>query len=143
MSELVPDRPVSTTSAGSPARPGARHPGILLVEDDDDIRDAMATFLEAEGYEVVQATNGDDALCKLRAFSERICLVLLDLFMPVKNGWEFREEQMADPAIAGVPVVVVSADRHAAMKAAALGAHDYLVKPVDFDRLLGTIAAFC
>ena len=139
----MPDRPIPPAEAGSPARPGARHLGILLVEDDDDIRDAMAAFLEAEGFEVVQARDGEDALHKLRASSERICLVLLDLFMPVKNGWEFREEQMADPAIAGVPVVVVSADRHAEKKAAALGALDYLVKPVDFDRLLGTIAAHC
>ncbi|MBM4244787.1 MAG: response regulator [Deltaproteobacteria bacterium] len=103
----------------------------------------MAIFLAAEGYEVVQARDGEDALCKLRASSGRIRLVLLDLFMPVKNGWEFRAEQMADPAIAGVPVVVLSADRHAEKKAAALGALAYLVQPVDFDRRLGTLAACC
>jgi CheY-like chemotaxis protein len=69
-------------------------------------------------------------------------MVLLDLFMPVMNGWEFRAEQMADPKIASVPVVVLSADRNARDRGT-LGAVEYLVKPVDFDHLLGTIAAYC
>ena len=136
----MPDRPVSP---GRPPRRNARHLRILLVEDDDDIREAMALLLESEGYDVVQATDGEDALRKLRAASRSFGLVLLDLFMPVKNGWEFRAEQMADPDIAGVPVVVVSADRNARDGAATLGAIDYLVKPIDFDRLLGTIATWC
>ena len=136
----MPDRPVSP---GRPPRRNARHLRILLVEDDDDIREAMALLLESEGYDVVQATDGEDALRKLRAASRSFGLVLLDLFMPVKNGWEFRAEQMADPEIAAVPAVVVSADRNARDGAAVLGAVDYLVKPIDFDRLLGTIAAWC
>lgn len=103
----------------------------------------MALLLQSEGYDVVQASDGDDGLRKLRASSDGFCLVLLDLFMPVKNGWEFRAEQMADPEIAGVPVVVVTADRNARDKAQTLGALDYLVKPIDFDRLLGTVAAYC
>lgn len=139
----MPHRTLPPAGAGRPSRRDAAHLSILLVEDDDDIREAMAAFLEAEGYDVVQAIDGDDALRKLRASSDRICLVLLDLFMPVKNGWEFRAEQMADPAIAAVPVVVVSADRNARDKANTLGALEYLAKPVDFDRLLGTIATYC
>ena len=139
----MPDRHASPESAGRPPRRGARHLAILLVEDDDDIREAMALLLESEWYDVVQAVDGEDALRKLRASSGSFCLVLLDLFMPVKNGWEFRAEQMADPDIAGVPVVVVSADRNARDGAATLGAIDYLVKPIDFDRLLGTIATWC
>lgn len=139
----MPHRTLPPAGAGRPSRRDATHLSILLVEDDDDIREAMAAFLEAEGYDVVQAIDGDDALRKLRASSDRICLVLLDLFMPVKNGWEFRAEQMADPAIAAVPVVVVSADRNARDKANTLGALEYLAKPVDFDRLLGTIATYC
>lgn len=119
------------------------HPSILVVEDDDDIREAMAMFLQAEGYDVVQASDGDQALRALRSPKKRFCLVLLDLFMPVKNGWEFRAEQMADPTIASIPVVIVSADRNARERAANLGALDYLVKPIDFDHLLGTIATYC
>jgi DNA-binding response OmpR family regulator len=139
----LPYRTAPPTAAGRLTRHGSNHLSILLVEDDDDIREAMALFLQTEGYDVVQATNGDEALRQLRASYGRICLVLLDLFMPVKNGWEFRAEQMADPAIAGVPVVVVSADRTARDKGDTLGAIEYLVKPVDFDHLLGTIAAYC
>ncbi len=116
---------------------------ILLVEDDDDIRVAMTLFLEGAGYHVVEAKDGAEGLRLLRSSAGAICLVLLDLFMPVKNGWEFRAEQIADPTIAHVPVVVVSADRTAQQKADALGALEYLVKPVDFERLLGAVAAYC
>jgi CheY-like chemotaxis protein len=116
---------------------------ILIVEDDDDIREAMSAFLEAEGYPVIQARNGDEALLALRSAARRFCLVLLDLFMPVKNGWEFRAEQLDDPAIADVPVVIVSADRSAREKAATLGAIDCMVKPIDFSRLLHTVASHC
>jgi CheY-like chemotaxis protein len=115
---------------------------ILIVEDDDDIREAMAVFLETEGYRVVQARDGEEALRHLRS-SERFCLVLLDLFMPVKNGWEFRAEQLNDPAIAHVPVVIISADRSAPQKAANLGAIGCMVKPIDFTRLLDTVATHC
>ena len=132
----MPDRSIPP-AVRRPPRHDTRHQSILLVEDDDDIREAMTVFLETEGYDVLQARDGDDALRKLRADAKGVCLVLLDLFMPVKNGWEFRAEQIADPAIADVPVVVVSADRNARDRAATLGALDYLVKPIDFDRLLG------
>lgn len=115
---------------------------ILIVEDDDDIREAMAFFLEGAGYQILEARNGEEGLRKLRS-SRGICLVLLDLFMPVKNGWEFRAEQLRDAAIADVPVIVVSADRSAGQKAAALGAIDYMVKPIDFTKLLVTVASHC
>src|SRR5262249_36376832 len=115
---------------------------ILVVEDDEDIRGAMAAFLDAEGYRVVEAANGQEALRELRAVNG-FCLVLLDLYMPVMNGWEFRAEQLRDPAIAAVPVVVVSADRGAGEKAKQLGAIDYMVKPIDFDRLLRAVAINC
>jgi DNA-binding response OmpR family regulator len=116
---------------------------ILIVEDDDDIREAMSAFLEAEGYPVIQAKDGEEGLRTLRSTAQRFCLVLLDLFMPVKNGWEFRAEQLRDPAIASVPVVIVSADRSAKEKAANLGAIDCMVKPIDFTRLLDTVATLC
>lgn len=120
----------------------SRDDSILVVEDDDDIREAIATFLEAEGYSVVAAGNGEEALEILRS-ARKFCLVLLDLFMPVKNGWEFRAEQLDDPRIADVPVIVISADQAARQKAATLGAIDCMVKPIDFDELLGTVAAHC
>jgi CheY-like chemotaxis protein len=115
---------------------------ILIVEDDDDIREAISIFLEAEGYRVLGAGNGEEALRLMRS-SHKVCLVLLDLFMPVKNGWEFRAEQLDDPDIADVPVIVISADQAARQKAATLGAIDCMVKPIDFDELLGAVAAYC
>jgi CheY-like chemotaxis protein len=115
---------------------------ILIVEDDDDIREAMAAFLEAEGYQVVEAANGEEALRLLRS-ARQFCLVLLDLYMPVMNGWEFRDAQLRDPTIAAIPVVIISADRTAGQKAMQLGAVDYMVKPIDFARLLGAVASNC
>jgi CheY-like chemotaxis protein len=115
---------------------------ILIVEDDDDVREALAVYFELEGYSVVQAHDGAEALQLLRS-STTVCIILLDLFMPVMNGFEFRAEQLRDPALANVPVVVVSADVGTIEKAAALGAVDSIVKPIDFGRLRQTIAQHC
>ena len=115
---------------------------ILIVEDDDDARQAMALYFELDGYSVVQARDGVEALDLLRS-SPGICLILLDLFMPVMNGFEFRAEQLRDPVLADVPVVVVSADVSTAQKAAALGAVAALVKPIEFEKLRQTVAQYC
>jgi CheY-like chemotaxis protein len=114
---------------------------ILIVEDDGDFREAIAAFLAGEGYSVVEAEHGQDALQHLRT-SALFCLILLDLFMPVMNGWAFRAEQLRDPTLAGIPVVVISADADAVGEAAALGAVASMVKPLDFGRLLTTIARY-
>jgi CheY-like chemotaxis protein len=116
---------------------------ILVVEDDEDIRMAMVAFLEGEGYRVTAAEHGADALRHLRTSQDMFCLVLLDLFMPVMNGWEFRKQQLDDPALASLPVVIVSADRGTEMHATSLGAAGSLMKPIDFDRLLTTVAQYC
>jgi CheY-like chemotaxis protein len=115
---------------------------ILIVEDDGDVRGAMAALLEGEGYHVIEAEDGAVALRHLHS-PLRFCLILLDLFMPVMNGWKFRDEQRRDPSIADIPVIVVSADSAARQKAAALGAVEAMVKPVNFDRLLELVAAYC
>jgi CheY-like chemotaxis protein len=109
---------------------------ILIVEDDADIRETLGDALELEGYDVVTAENGFDALCLLRS-GLKPGLILLDLVMPIMSGWQFRQVQLADPSLAGIPVVVVSAsapgdarpDRH-------------LRKPFGIDELLSTVAAF-
>jgi CheY-like chemotaxis protein len=115
---------------------------ILIVEDDRDVRGAMAALLEGEGYTVIEAEDGERALRHLRS-STLVCLILLDLFMPVMNGWKFRDEQLRDPSIAAIPVIVVSADAGARQKAAKLGAVGAMVKPIDFERLLDLVAAHC
>jgi signal transduction histidine kinase len=110
---------------------------ILLVEDDYAIRDALQGILEDEGYAIVTAENGHQALERLR--SQRAPdLILLDLRMPVMDGWQFRAEQKSDPALAGIPVLAISADGSA--KAAAIDAQAYLRKPLSTDALLSAIS---
>src|SRR5829696_426757 len=80
---------------------------ILVVEDHQDTRDMVTTLLTVEGYQVVTAENGRRGLEQLR--SVRPCLILLDLSMPVLDGWEFRRVQLSDDAIAKVPVLLLTA----------------------------------
>ena len=116
--------------------PGAAQGHILLVEDDRSIRVAMQGILEDEGYAVTVAENGRQALERLRA-SVAPDLIVLDLRMPVMDGWEFRAAQKSDPALARIPVLAVSADGSA--KAAAIDAEAYLRKPLHTDALLNAI----
>jgi CheY-like chemotaxis protein len=110
---------------------------ILLVEDDLAIREAVQAALEEEGYRVTCAANGRDALDLLHS-GTATDLIILDLRMPVMDGWEFRAVQKSNPAIAAIPIIAVSADGSA--KAAAIDAEAYLRKPLSIEGLLGTIA---
>jgi CheY-like chemotaxis protein len=111
---------------------------ILIVEDDDDIREALSQILELEGYVVRQAVNGREAL-DISAEQPTPSLILLDLMMPVMDGWQFRAEQMKDPALSKVPVVVISADASVHEKVASFGAASVLPKPISLDRLLRAV----
>src|SRR5262245_55573504 len=82
---------------------------VLLVENDPDVREAMPDVLERRGFHTLTAEHGGAALALLRAGLVKPSLILLDLTMPVMNGWEFLDAQAADPAIADIPVVVMSA----------------------------------
>jgi len=117
------------------------HGAVLIVEDDADVRGALAAFLEGEGYDVLEAADGREALERLHAAS--VCLVLLDLWMPRMNGWEFRAEQLKVPALAAVPVVVMTADHAAAARAVDLGAQGCVTKPIEFPTLMGYVDRFC
>jgi CheY-like chemotaxis protein len=114
---------------------------ILIVEDDVDVRDALVQVLEFEGYRVTSATNGAEALAELRAGAPP-GLILLDLMMPVMDGRQFRVAQLADPALARIPVVVLSADGGVEQKATTMGAAAYLKKPIEVDSLLDVVARF-
>jgi CheY-like chemotaxis protein len=116
---------------------------ILVVEDDADVREAVAAVLESAGYRVVEAEHGRAALERLRDQGSIICLILLDLFMPEMNGWAFRSAQMQDPALASIPVLVLSADSMAAQRAVTPGVIAALTKPVEFDQLLRLVAQHC
>jgi CheY-like chemotaxis protein len=119
--------------------PGCR---VLVVDDDGDIRDALKEILEDEGYAVGVAGNGAEALSVLRA-GPRPNLVLLDLMMPVMNGWQFRAEQKRDPVLADIPVVVITADAHVGDKSSQIGAEGFLKKPIQLVDLLRTIERYC
>ena len=115
---------------------------VLIVEDNPIIRDALVVFLEELGYATLSAGNGQDALDRLRGGGSRPCLIVLDLRMPVKDGWQFRAEQLRDPALAAIPVVVCSAENDVAKHAASLGAADYLQKPAQLAELLEVVERY-
>ncbi|MEO6238354.1 MAG: response regulator [Vicinamibacterales bacterium] len=114
---------------------------VMIVEDDPDTREMLERFLELEGFDVRTAANGQIALESLRA-DNGLSVILLDLMMPVMNGWQFREAQAGDPRLARIPVVVVSA-AGARDDIPAIAADAWLSKPVDLDRLLATIGSVC
>lgn len=126
-----------TSPADSAKAPGN---AILIVEDDRDIAETLAEILEYNGYEALTAGNGKEALDKLRQGDRLPRLILLDLMMPVMDGWQFREAQSGDPALASVPVIIVSAHVRAREAAVQLGAVGWLKKPVDLDTLLRAVA---
>ena len=114
---------------------------ILIVEDEQPIRNVLTEILEDEGYRVAGATNGLEALMYLHQHKPPR-LILLDLGMPIMTGWEFREQQQHDPRIAEIPVVLMSALPDLNRKAVALKVADCLDKPVNIDKLLGTVARY-
>lgn len=105
---------------------------VLIIEDDHDVQDSLALLLEMEGYNVAAADDGRQALDYLEAAPELPCLILLDLMMPVMNGFEFRERQKENPAFASIPVVVMSAAGNIHEKLPGLEAKAYIKKPMEF-----------
>lgn len=113
---------------------------VLIVEDEPDLREMVACLLNGYGYDTVLANNGADALEQLRR--QRPCLVLLDVMMPVMDGFQFRARQLEDPDLASIPVLCLTAmfdHRHVARE---LGAR-CLQKPVSIDELLSVVNAHC
>jgi len=106
---------------------------VLIVDDELDIRETIAELLRLEGHEPFEATDGEQALVRCRQL--RPDLVLLDLMMPGMNGWDFRKAQLRDPAIASIPVVVVSA----VARSRDLPADGFLQKPFSLDDLLALV----
>jgi CheY-like chemotaxis protein len=111
---------------------------ILLVEDDEDIRAAMAELLESEGFEVAVASNGQEGL-EVLAQMGAPCLVLLDLMMPVMNGEDFLRHVRRNPAMDSVPVIIVTASGRMPLP----GTQGILKKPFEISDLFATVAAHC
>lgn len=112
---------------------------VLIVEDDEGIRETLRLALELEGYSVFSAANGQEGLDILPKI-ERPCLILLDLMMPVMDGWRFVEILDEDTILAAIPVVVVTAF---AERAKSIHARGILKKPIDLDVLLATVKRYC
>ena len=115
-------------------------PCVLVVEDDADVRDMLRTILETEGYETVVAANGAEALEAMHSHTP--CVVLLDLMMPVMDGWTFRQRQLGIPEFAEVPVICLTAVYDPEAASQALRA-PCLHKPVEMDALLDRVEQAC
>jgi len=111
---------------------------IMIIEDDPDVRSALVELLADEGYPTRAVSNGAEALGELEHAAPR--LILLDLLMPVMDGWTFRAHQLDDPEWARIPVVVLSAIA-GVESAASLAADAYLAKPAFAERVLGIVSA--
>jgi two-component system chemotaxis response regulator CheY len=120
---------------------------VLIVEDDADTREMLTTLLVTEGFNAVAAEDGLEALHLLRTVRHRApempCLVLLDLRMPRLGGQEFRRAQLDDPAVATVPVAVMSGATDARERARDLGAVATVTKPIDVEVLLEVVRRHC
>jgi len=120
------------------------HPvhAVLVVEDDDDSREALVAWLEAFGCVVCEATDGQDALDRLAA-GYRPCSILLDLMMPRMDGWEFRERQCADAELSAIPVALLTAAANVRLHANRLGVDASFPKPVDLDGVIAFVEDHC
>jgi CheY-like chemotaxis protein len=116
---------------------------VLLIDDDFAILDGISDYLEAEGFSVAAASNGIDALNQLRS-GLRVDVIVLDVMMPLMDGWDFRAGQLADPSLREIPVVVISASgfsRETLQQQ--FTAYEVLSKPLDPREFVRTLKSAC
>ncbi|MGE0526948.1 MAG: response regulator [Bdellovibrionales bacterium] len=111
---------------------------ILVVEDNDDLRQLYRQALHMEGYSAVMTTNGREALDLLHTHQPKPRLIILDLMMPVMDGWEFLREQSKDENLRDIPVVVCSAAKDQVPSNVR-----FIRKPVDLNALLTVVEEHC
>jgi CheY-like chemotaxis protein len=114
---------------------------VLVVDDDPDIRLVLRMILEGQGYAVIDAADGAEALALLR--DHRPALILLDLMMPGVDGVQFRAQQQQDPALAPIPVVLLSGGGTVAKKAEEMGVEGFLAKPPELRQVLAEVERHC
>jgi len=114
---------------------------ILVVEDDTSIRELLVELLESEGYTVASAVNGLEGLKYLQT-ANKPDLILIDLMMPVMDGYSFRTEQLKNPEWSEIPTVVMSAEANAKEKMKNFNITAFLSKPVELETILRTVANF-
>jgi CheY-like chemotaxis protein len=113
---------------------------VLLVEDDEDVRETLDLLLRSSGYDVLTARNGKEALQVLREHPDDVALILLDVVMPVMDGWEFLEERSKSTTLEELPTVLLSG----AHPSNPISSHAtaVLLKPVDTTELLGMVRKY-
>ena len=116
-------------------------PSVLVVDDDPDVRVLLETYLGLEGFEVLTACNGSDALARLHHTQPSV--ILLDLMMPVMDGVEFRRHQQSLPNLRDIPVVCLSARHDAQQTARLLGVADCIGKPFELETLAAVLRRYC
>ncbi len=129
-----------TNNTLPPKIPAGSELRILVVDDDPYIRDVVAQLLEGEGYQIEEATNGAEALGVVNDLARRPDVILLDLMMPVMDGWEFARRLQEHIPPLNIPIVVLSAARLPNERLTVLGARAVLAKPFDVDELLEQVA---
>ena len=112
---------------------------VFVVDDDESIRESLCEILNDEGYAALGASNGQEAMELLR--HRRPCLILLDLMMPVMDGPTFRAQQLQEPSLREIPVVVITAAGASATRG--LMAQALLPKPLRIETVLGVAERFC
>lgn len=117
------------------------NPNILLVEDDSAIQDSLLWVLEGEGYSLALANNGQEALDYL-ASRELPALILLDIMMPIMDGFEFLKRQQANPKLASIPVIILTADKYALNKIPYSRNNSFLCKPIDLNVFLTLVREY-
>ena len=115
---------------------------VLVVDDNRSIREPLVTLLEGRGFSARGVGNGREALQALRDGFDA-CLILLDLTMPIMDGWTFRTVQQGEPKLATIPVVVLTALTDPKKTAEELGAVAGFAKPLDLDRLVRLVGEHC
>jgi CheY-like chemotaxis protein len=115
---------------------------VLVVDDEHDVQEVIAEILADEDYSATPASNGREALEQLLAMDEKPCVILLDLKMPVMNGFQFRAAQQRDPALRAIPVIIVTANFQEA-EVADLEAAAFVRKPFNADALLHEVNVAC
>jgi CheY-like chemotaxis protein len=115
--------------------------GVMVVDDDDDIRETISQLLERHGYDVVTAAHGGEAM-KMLQNGDHPSLILLDLMMPNVSGEEFRRMQLADLSVADIPVVLLSGAGRVEQIAARMSV-EVLPKPIELTKLVETVRRFC
>ena len=116
---------------------------VMVVEDDADIRETILEVLADNAVPAVGAENGADALDRLHDPARtKPCLILLDIMMPVMDGWGFRAAQQEDPELAGIPVIVLTAHAQGDRAAREMAVDGFLKKPFDLEALLGTVRRY-